>query len=65
MNSQGPLYFQKLTKELVVNHRKEEEASGRQIWPATPAHEVSSKSRGELDFCASLDCANEAPELKW
>lgn len=61
---QGALYFQQLTKELVTNHRKEEDASGHQLWPATPTNDLPG-SQEEIEFCASLDCASGVPELEW
>lgn len=30
----GPLHFQKTVREVVMEHRKKEEAAGREIWPA-------------------------------
>lgn len=48
-----------------MQHRKDEEAAGCQMWPATPIQDSSSKMREELDFCASLDCTHDKSELDW
>jgi len=60
----GPLYFQRVTKELVTHHRRDEELSGCQLWPATPKSDLPG-SQEDIDFCASLDCAGDVPELDW
>jgi hypothetical protein len=46
-------------------HRKNEEASGGEIWPATPKHINSAAEQKDVDFCASLDCAASKEELVW
>ncbi|KAH6884859.1 Rieske [2Fe-2S] iron-sulfur domain-containing protein [Thelonectria olida] len=63
----GPLFFQELTRELVMSHRKEEEAVGKDIWPATPKQLVTDKNQEEIDFCNGLECNNGQgiPELAW
>jgi hypothetical protein len=60
----GPLYFQKLVRDLVFKHRQEEEEADQDIWPATPQHVQSAKVDEELQFCQGLDCALEK-SLAW
>lgn len=61
------MYFQQLSKELVVSHRKEEEVAGKEEWPATPAHPKSAQGDKEVAFCQKLDCTNGTgpQELDW
>jgi hypothetical protein len=64
----GPLFFQGLSRTLVMDHREEEEALGREIWPARPKHSRSDQTKVDEGFCESLEggsCAAEAPELEW
>ena len=64
----GPLFFQQVTKKLVMDHRAEEERLGRQIWPAAPRHNVTDEAQEEIDFCKSLDdgaCEAENLALQW
>ena len=64
----GPLYFQSLTKKLVMHHRNEEETLGREIWRVTPRHKTTDQTRKEIDFCNSLEagtCAAENQTLEW
>ncbi|KAJ6069329.1 hypothetical protein N7499_011216 [Penicillium canescens] len=60
----GPLYFQKLVRDLVFKHRLEEEKAGQDIWPATPQHVNTAKVDEELQFCQALDCALDK-SLAW
>lgn len=53
-----------------MEHRKEEELAGHDIWPATPKHKPTDKSKEEIDFCAGLDgvtgfCKGAGEELDW
>ncbi|KAF4835882.1 Carnitine monooxygenase oxygenase subunit [Colletotrichum tropicale] len=52
----GPLFFQQVTRDLVVTHRQKEVNEGDEIWPATPRHEVSKKTDEDVSFCKGLDC---------
>ncbi|KAI8300286.1 Carnitine monooxygenase oxygenase subunit [Colletotrichum sp. SAR11_59] len=52
----GPLFFQQVTRDLVVSHRQKEVNEGGEIWPATPRHEVSKKTDEDVSFCKGLDC---------
>lgn len=50
----GPLYFQKLVKAAVTEHRKLEERSGQKIWPA--ARQALPQAENDMAFCSSLSC---------
>ena len=54
--SKGPIYFQKLVREMVIKHRGEEEKAGKEIWPATPEHVPTDKLQEEMSFCDKLEC---------
>lgn len=64
------MFFQDVTRKLVMEHRKDEELAGHDIWPATPKHNPTNKSKEEIDFCAGLDggtgcCKGAGEELDW
>ncbi|KAF3010375.1 hypothetical protein E8E14_010107 [Neopestalotiopsis sp. 37M] len=61
----GPLYFQQVTRQLVMSHRGEGKASGKEHWPATPKQKSSAASDDDVDFCASLKCPEESKDLSW
>jgi hypothetical protein len=64
----GPLFFQALSRSLVMAHREEEEKVGHEIWPARPRHQKSKQTEEDESFCEGLEdgkCAAEAPELEW
>ncbi|THY86816.1 Rieske 2Fe-2S family protein [Aureobasidium pullulans] len=66
----GPLYFQKNVREMVMEHRKREEAQGgKEIWPAVPKGSNSSKEDEEEDFVSKLDeaagCMSSRVDLNW
>lgn len=62
---QGPLYFQQVVRKLLFEHRREEEKTGKQIWPAVPEHVATDKVEEELNFCRSLDCSSAGSSLDW
>lgn len=49
----------------MMNHRAKEEKEDKEIWPATPKHVLSEKSKGEVMFCEGLDCGGEKESLTW
>ena len=61
------MYFQSVTRKLVMEHREKEEAAGKEVWPATPKHAVSERNEAEVDFCNKLDCAYSkgSEQLAW
>jgi hypothetical protein len=62
-NEKGVLYFQKLLKEAVVQHRKGEQKDGREIWPARRMGERNGIQE-EVDFCQDL-CTSKNKEVEW
>ena len=52
----GPLFFQKTVRDVVVEHRKKEDAVGHEIWPANKAVPID-------DSLAPDSCAWEESEL--
>ncbi|KAF2148110.1 iron-sulfur cluster-binding protein [Myriangium duriaei CBS 260.36] len=64
----GTLYFQKLTKEQVMEHRKLELLRNENIYPAMPLADLTTKQSEEIAFCKALDCEHAdktKPELVW
>ncbi|KXG53394.1 Aromatic-ring-hydroxylating dioxygenase, alpha subunit [Penicillium griseofulvum] len=52
---EGPVYFQKVVRDLIMGHHKREEDAGEEIWPARqrmPKEEAVSKE--DMDFCSKL-----------
>jgi hypothetical protein len=52
---EGPVYFQKVVRDLIMEHHKREEDAGEEIWPARqrmPKEEAVSKE--DMDFCSKL-----------
>lgn len=51
----GPLYFQSVTRQIVLDHYNREQKEGREIWPARqqlPNNATTSKE--DFDFCQNL-----------
>lgn len=51
-----------------MEHQKQEETVGHEIWPATPRHKLTDKNQEEVDFCNALDkaaCKARKAELSW
>lgn len=65
--TQGPLYFQKLTRDLVTDHYKAEGELGAEIWPAVPKHKVTPMVQADIDLCGALECAasKQMEDLAW
>ncbi|KAF5674677.1 cytochrome p450 oxidoreductase [Fusarium heterosporum] len=60
----GPLFFQELTRSLVMEHHKQEEGVGQQIWPAAPKAATSGEAQEDVDFCNKLECSG-SDGLEW
>ncbi|KAF4815601.1 Carnitine monooxygenase oxygenase subunit [Colletotrichum siamense] len=53
----GPLYFQKLVREAVVEHFKREQDEKREIWPAKMGlPEDAAVSKQDMEFCSEVNC---------
>lgn len=56
----GPLYFQRVVRQMVQEHFKREENEGREIWPAQqtlPSN--ASTSKEDMDFCDKLSAQSK------
>lgn len=54
----GPLYFQTTVREIVTEHRENEEKEGKEIWPARqrlPETTAAGVSKEDDEFCRELD----------
>lgn len=47
-----------------MEHYKQEEVEGHQIWPAIPKSMASRESQEDEDFCNKLECAG-SEGLEW
>ncbi|KAL6229464.1 hypothetical protein BDW75DRAFT_249646 [Aspergillus navahoensis] len=57
----GPLYFQKVVRDLVVEHFEREEKEKKEIWPARQILPKESEvSEKDVQFCSSLSCQSGA-----
>ena len=64
----GPLYFQKVNREVIRKHVKLERAAGKEIWPAK--QKVKREGNGEMSWedellCEGLSCADGRKEVEW
>lgn len=62
----GPLYFQKVTRDVITEHYKKEQASKREIWPAQQQlPQNANVSQADIDLCSGLACGDKAGQLVW
>ncbi|KAJ4354373.1 uncharacterized protein N0V89_006108 [Didymosphaeria variabile] len=62
----GPLYFQKMCREEVVNWHKREQVAKREIWPARQKlPDSASEANEDVDFCNGLSCSENNEVLAW
>ena len=57
---QGPLYFQKLVREVLQQHHKREREADSEIWPAKqtlPNAAVAAEQ--DRQFCSAVDCCSK------
>ena len=62
----GPLYFQKVAREVIREHYEREKAAKKEIWPARqnlPGSAAVSKEDAEL--CSGLACHTNQEGLAW
>ncbi|KAF4122454.1 Rieske 2Fe-2S [Geosmithia morbida] len=61
---QGPLYFQKLVREIVTEHHQRETKADCEIWPSRqtlPNAANSAVSEKDVNFCSRVDCCSKTP----
>jgi len=64
----GPLFFQKMCRDTVVDHFNREQAAKHEIWPARqrlPENANSMVSQKDIDFCSGLPCQTNQEGLVW
>ncbi|PVI07109.1 ISP domain-containing protein [Periconia macrospinosa] len=63
----GPLYFQKVCREIVVEWHAREKKAGHEIWPARQVLPGKAEQANEdVDFCEGLSCGKERSDsLVW
>ena len=64
----GPLYFQKVVRDTVTEHRKRELAAKKEIWPARQSLPNSNNalvSQEDVEFCSGLACSTNNDALVW
>ncbi|POS81288.1 cytochrome P450 oxidoreductase [Diaporthe helianthi] len=60
----GPLYFQKVTRELIKSHHEREAQLSREIWPATPKYKLAENTQEDMEFCDKIKCS-ASEQLAW
>ncbi|WYZ42408.1 hypothetical protein EsH8_VI_000107 [Colletotrichum jinshuiense] len=60
----GPLFFQQITRDLVMTHREKEDEQGSEIWPATPKPDVADRTEEDVSFCRGLDCGGNQGQIE-
>ncbi|RQM04710.1 hypothetical protein DH86_00003677 [Scytalidium sp. 3C] len=53
----GPLYFQKVVRDLLTEHYRREQEAKQEIWPARQVLPRSnSVTQNDVSFCSNLSC---------
>lgn len=56
----GPLFFQKVVRDLVTSHHKRETDAEREIFPARQQLPLTAAvSQKDIDFCSAVDCSSK------
>lgn len=59
----GPLYVQKVVRDLVTGHHKREEEAGHEIWPSRqPVPEGARTTQEDIEFCSKLSRPSPAKD---
>ncbi|KAK0289106.1 hypothetical protein LTR35_000482 [Friedmanniomyces endolithicus] len=63
----GPLYFQKVCRDVVTGHHAREKREGREVWPArqTLPRVGAEASEKDVEFCEGLACGERKDSLVW
>ncbi|KAK1082831.1 hypothetical protein LTR48_006713 [Friedmanniomyces endolithicus] len=63
----GPLYFQKVCRDVVMGHHAREKREGREVWPArqTLPGVGAEASEKDVEFCEGLACGERKDSLVW
>lgn len=62
----GPLYFQKVCREIVTEWHKREKEAKQEIWPARQKLPGGAGvSQEDVDFCNGLSCSSGNEALAW
>jgi hypothetical protein len=60
----GPLYFQKIVREMVTEHWEKEQLAGTQIWPAQQqVPKTATTSQSDAKFCRAVDCCSKKGQM--
>jgi hypothetical protein len=62
----GPLFFQSVVRQLVTDHRAQETAENREIWPVSQHMAGVEATDEDIAFCSGLACESEkSAALAW
>jgi hypothetical protein len=60
----GPLYFQKMCRDIVTDWHKREKLAKQELWPARQEPNAG-VSQDDVDFCNGLSCSSSNEALVW
>jgi hypothetical protein len=61
-HEKGVLYFQRLLRDAVMEHREKEQEAKEEIWPAR----LTTAGSSDVKFCQDLEaCTVGSPQLAW
>ncbi|KAK5686400.1 hypothetical protein LTS10_002518 [Elasticomyces elasticus] len=62
----GPLFFQKVCRDVVTEHHAREKKEGQEYWPARQTLPGSADaSAKDIEFCSGLSCGDRKDSLVW
>ena len=62
----GPLFFQKVCRDVVTAHHAREKKEGSEYWPARQTLPgEAGVSKEDVDFCSGLACGDRKDSLVW
>ncbi|RBR12663.1 hypothetical protein FVER53590_03410 [Fusarium verticillioides] len=61
----APIFFQNTVRQIVTDHRRKEQASKEEIWPARRHVSTSAVTKGDDEFCDGLACKADNADMEW
>lgn len=61
----APIFFQNTVRQIVNEHRRKEQDSKGEIWPARRHVSTSEVTKGDDEFCDGLACKADSANMEW
>lgn len=61
----APIFFQNTVRQIVTEHRRKEQDSKAEIWPARRHVANSEVTKGDDEFCDGLACKADNADMEW